>query len=229
MVGGKINLVVVAHPDDEVLGFGATGYLLAKKGEKVQPLILSGGADVRHLRPSDEKLNDDILAANELLGFNRPILGSFPNIKMNNVDHLELVKFIEQYIEKFNPARIFTHHPGDLNNDHTQVSQACMAAARLFQRRDTVTPLESLYFMEVQSSSDWSFNKSIPQFNPNVFFDIAESIEKKIESLSKYDNVMRPMPHPRSVEAIKGIAAYRGAQAGYSYAEAFELVFKRGI
>jgi len=38
----KLNLVVVAHPDDEILGFGAAGNKLAQKGEIVQPIILVG-------------------------------------------------------------------------------------------------------------------------------------------------------------------------------------------
>ena len=46
----KNILVVVAHPDDEILGFGATGAKLVKEGWKVQPVILCGNVDVRHKR-----------------------------------------------------------------------------------------------------------------------------------------------------------------------------------
>ena len=42
-----------------------------------------------------------------------------------------------------------------------------------------------------------------------------------------YRGVMRPYPHPRSAEAIEGLAAYRGGQAGCNYAEAFEVVMRR--
>ncbi len=224
-----VNLVVVAHPDDEILGFGGAGSELVKQAETVQPLILSGMVDARTLRPSDEKLLADIIRANKYLGFEKPILGPFPNIRMNNVDHIEIVKYIEKYIEKYNPTRIFTHHPNDLNNDHTQISLACTAAARLFQRREGISPLKELYFMEIQSSTDWSFNTGNNQFQANTFFDIAASVDKKIDALAMYENVMREMPHPRSREAMKSLAVYRGGQSGYKYAEAFQLVFKRGI
>jgi N-acetylglucosamine malate deacetylase 1 len=40
---------------------------------------------------------------------------------------------------------------------------------------------------------------------------------------------MRPYPHPRSKEALTGLAAYRGGQAGLKYAEAFQAVFQRNI
>ena len=54
-------------------------------------------------------------------------------------------------------------------------------------------------------------------------------MRKKIEALSRYRGVMRPYPHPRSEEALMGLAAYRGAQAGMVYAEAFESAFRRGL
>ena len=54
-----------------------------------------------------------------------------------------------------------------------------------------------------------------------------DGVEVKIQALAAYTGVMRPYPHPRSEEAIEGLAAYRGAQAGCSYAEAFESVFYR--
>ena len=67
-------------------------------------------------------------------------------------------------------------------------------------------------------------------FTPNTFIEIGEeALEKKVEALSGYRDVMRPYPHPRSVEALKGLAACRGAQAGLNYAEAFQSVFRRGF
>lgn len=48
------------------------------------------------------------------------------------------------------------------------------------------------------------------------------------KALGMYRGVMRPYPHPRSAEAIEGLAAYRGSQSACTYAEAFELVMRRG-
>lgn len=225
----KLNLIVVAHPDDEILGFGATGAKLTSSGEIVQPIILCGNVDARQMRPSDKELYDDCIAANELLGFNKPVLGSFPNIRINNVDHLELVQFIERQILEFKPARIFTHHPSDLNNDHFQISRACLAASRYYQRRSDIPPLESLHYMEVQSATDWSYETNVDGFRPNLYVEIEKELEKKLEALSCYRNVMREFPHPRSIEAISGLAAYRGGQSGQKYSEAFQTVFKREI
>jgi len=224
------NLVIVAHPDDEILGFGAAGAKLAAHGQIVQPIILCGNVDARNYRPSDEQLFDDLSSANREVGFQQPVLGNFPNIRMNTVPHVEIVQFIEQQIETFKPTRIFTHHPGDLNDDHVQISKACQAAARLYQRRSDIPPLEALYFMEILSSTDWSFAATGENFIPTNYVEIGEEfLRKKIKALAHYRKVMRPFPHPRSEEILRGLAAYRGGQAGLNYAEAFQLVFKQGV
>lgn len=225
----RLNLVVVAHPDDEILGFGGTGAKLVAQGEVVQPVILCGNADVRTQRPTDEDLFADTLKSNEVVGFNRPVLGDFPNIKMNTSAHLDIVQFIEQQILAFKPQRIFTHHPGDLNDDHGQVARGCLAASRYFQRRDDLPPLESLHFMEIQSSTDWAFENEGDNFKANLYVGIEHQLEIKLKALACYRNVMRDFPHPRSIEAIRGLAAYRGGQSGLKYAEAFQTIFMREL
>lgn len=225
-----VNLIIVAHPDDEILGFGAAGAEAVRAGNIVQPVILCGGVEQRLSRPSDRELVSDMESANSILNFSKPILGDFPNIRMNTIAQIELVQFIERQIEQFQPARIFTHHPGDLNDDHIHVSRACQAAARLFQRRSDVRPIQELYFMEILSSTDWSFAAGSSAFQPNTFIEVGEQgVQKKIDALACYRNVMRDFPHPRCPEVLKGLAAYRGAQAGLQYAEAFQLAFKRGL
>lgn len=225
----KLNLVVVAHPDDEILGFGGAGASLVLSGEIVQPVILCGEVDARVMRPSDSQLLQDIASANAEVGFKMPVLGGFPNLRMNSVPHVDIVQFIEEQILKFQPARIFTHFPRDLNNDHLQVSAACQAAVRLFQRRTDVPPLDLFCFMEILSSTEWGFNFGSDAFSPNCFVELGDLIDRKIKALRHYRNVMRDFPHPRSEETIKGLAAFRGAQAGMKYAECFQIVLQRGL
>ncbi len=83
--------------------------------------------------------------------------------------------------------------------------------------------------MEISSATDWSLARDNSVFHPDVYFDITETIELKIKALSAYRNVMRNAPHPRSEHALKSIAAYRGSQSKFIYAEAFQLVFQRGF
>lgn len=220
-------LVVVAHPDDEVLGAGATIHKLIKEGSKVAVAIMVSQAAAR--KDLSLTLADDELNALSILGVKKKYEADFPNIMMNTVPHLELVKFIESCIEDWQADAIITHHPSDTNNDHVVTTYAVQAASRLFQRREGVPALKELLYMEVPSSTEWSFDTSSNRFTPNFFVEIGKKgIELKIEALSAYKGVMRPYPHPRSNEALEGLAAYRGVQAGCNYAEAFECVFKRG-
>ncbi len=219
-------LLVVAHPDDEVLGAGATIYKLVKEGNEVAVCIMANHAAAR-VNISDT-LEEDEKRAFEILGVKKVYQADFPNIKMNTVPHLELVQFIEGVIEDFGAEAIITHHPSDTNNDHVMTSGATQAAARLFQRRDGVPALKLFLFMEVLSSTEWSLDSSVNRFVPNFFVEIGkDGIDIKLKALAEYKGVMRSYPHPRSIEAIEGLAAYRGAQAGCNYAEVFECVFRR--
>jgi LmbE family N-acetylglucosaminyl deacetylase len=220
------GLIVVAHPDDEVLGCGATAAALAAAGVEIHSCILSGSAEVRRHRPEVQELLADTKAAQALLGLQDPIIGDFPNIEFNTVPHLRLVQFIEEAIIKTNADLIFTQHPHDLNNDHQHTSMACQAAARIFQRRPNIARLRGLYFMEILSATDWAFPDDRSGFRADTFFEIGENfLERKLEALRAYRGVVRPFPHPRSEEIVKGLAAYRGGQAGMRYAEAFQTAF----
>ena len=91
-------LVVVAHPDDEVLGAGATIYRLTQAGMEVHVCIMCGQAAARAFRPEDNELRNDMNQCLDMLGVSSVIVGDFPNIKMNTSAHLDLVQFIEQAI-----------------------------------------------------------------------------------------------------------------------------------
>lgn len=223
-------LIVVAHPDDEVLGAGATIYKLAQAGYEVNICIMSGEVSARNHRPRVVELHQDIDTSMKILGVRRVIKGNFPNIKLNVVPHLRLVQFIEEAIIETKAEIVITHHPADLNNDHLHTSISCQEAVRLFQRRSDVISLKELLFMEVPSATEWGLNEAMQKFSPNTFIEVGEiGVNKKIEALLQYRGVMRDYPHPRSDEAIRGLAAYRGGQAGMFNAEAFQCVFRREI
>ena len=219
-------LFVVAHPDDEVLGAGATIPKLVLEGHKVAVAIMCGQAAARkNLSPS---LMQDEAEAMRIMGIEKVYHSNFPNIKMNTVPHLELVQYIEGCIKDWNADAIFTHHPSDTNNDHVMTSFAAQAASRLFQRREGLPRLKKFIYMEVPSSTEWSFDSSSNRFSPNMFVEVGlNGVDLKLKALAAYKGVMHPYPHPRSNEAIRGLAAYRGVQAGCNYAEAFECVFFR--
>lgn len=215
-------LTVTAHPDDEILGFGGSAFMLTKNGHIVYNLILSGIVEARRHKPDLEDLVQHTNTAQKIVGAKSPILGTFPNIKFNTVPHLEIVQYIEKMIEQLQPDIVVTHHPYDLNNDHYHTSKACQAAVRLFQRKP-IKRLKALYFMEIPSSTDWAFPVDGQQFRPDTFIEIGENgLIKKLEALYAYQGIMRPYPHPRSDEAIRALALLRGSQVGRNLCEGFQ-------
>lgn len=218
-------VVVVAHPDDEVLGAGATIIKLIESRNEVAVATMANHAAAR--ANISDTLSQDQSRAMEIMGVKKVYSADFPNIKMNTVPHLELVQFVEKCIEDFDADVVITHHPSDTNIDHIETSRAVQAAVRLFQRKENVKKLRELWYMEVPSSTEWSVDSSSNRFQPNTYVEIGiDGVYKKIEALSAYKGVMRPYPHPRSEEALRGLAAYRGSQSGNEYAESFECVFR---
>ena len=221
-------LIVVAHPDDEVLGAGASIWKWAHNGGQVDVCIMCTEAKARAFRPEDKELDDDLNASSDFLGIGEKYEGTFPNIEMNTVPHLQLVQFIESAIKESEPDIIITHHPADTNNDHLQTSMACQEAIRLFQRRPEVKRVKEFWYMEVPSCSEWKINNAMQTFNPNNYVEVGkEGVDAKIKALGMYRGVMRPYPHPRSAEYIAGLAAVRGSQWGVNYAEGFEVVLRK--
>jgi LmbE family N-acetylglucosaminyl deacetylase len=217
-----IYLTVTAHPDDEILGFGGSAFVLSRNGNLIFNLILSGHVEARRNKPEHEKLIKNIYSAQRIVGAQEPILGSFPNIHFNTIPHLEIVQFIETYIEEIQPDIVVTHHPYDLNNDHYHTSKACQAAVRLFQRKP-IKPIKALYFMEIPSSTDWSFPVDGQQFRPDTFIEIGEEgLSRKIDALYSYQGIMREYPHSRSEESIRALSILRGAQVGRNLCEGFQ-------
>ena len=222
----KNVLVVVAHPDDEVLGCGGTIAKHVKNGDNVYVVILAEGITSRGVRPDKnfrmkglEELKEAAYKANDILGVTKLILKSFPDNRLDSVDRLDLIKEVEDLISNFKPAIIYTHHSGDVNIDHRRIHEAVVTACRPVPG----CCVKHLLFFEVASSTEWQPPQSSLQFMPNWFVDISETLNKKLNALQVYSCEMRGFPHARSIDALKYLAMWRGASVGVNAAEAFML------
>jgi LmbE family N-acetylglucosaminyl deacetylase len=220
------TLIVVAHPDDECLGAGATIRRLTREGNPVAVATMANQAAARANLSST--LAEEQQRAFAVLGVEKGYAADFPNIKTNTVPHLDMVKFAESCIVDFEPELIITHSPAETNIDHAIVSDTVRAAVRYPQRNENAAPIKQVWYMECASSTEWCIDSSVRRFTPNLFVEVGqEGLDKKLQALSLYAGVMRPYPHPRSDEALRGLAAWRGAQAGCMYAEAFDCAFRK--
>ena len=78
--------------------------------------------------------------------------------------------------------------------------------------------------METLSETEFSLSTKDDSFIPNVFVDISDYMDKKIEIMKIYKGEMGMHPFPRSERNIKALATYRGATSGCEYAESFMLL-----
>ncbi len=221
----KINktiLIVAAHPDDEVLGCFGTIAKLIKKGYQAYTLILSGGKTSRGETDKQEieRLKKEMQNANFLIGIKEVFQKNFPDNAFDSVPLLEIVKQVEKIKEKIKPEIIFTHHSGDMNIDHQITHKAVLTATRPMVNEYVKT----IYAMEVPSSTEWNSFSVNNIFIPNVFIDIAETIDLKVKAMSKYASELREYPHPRSLKNIKEIAKTNGTKVGLKYSENFMLI-----
>lgn len=220
-------LFVVAHPDDELLGAGAFIFDAAEKGNEIAVAVLNT-CDTTRYQDDFNRIVADMVRSHKVVGISQLFPFRYTDSNFHNADHRQMVQDIEGVIREVQPDYIFTQHPGDINTDHYWTAASCMEAFRLWQRgREDMKPIKGLYLMEVQSSTDWALNPSIKKFEPNTFIPVSEAgVAAKVRSLGVYENVIRPVPHPRSEEALWALPRLRGAQCGQEYAEAFECVFR---
>jgi len=222
----KIILVIAAHPDDEVLGCGGTIARLTGEGNDVYVAILGEGITSRYDQRNQadkntvEALKTCSQQVADLLGVKKLFMFGLPDNRFDTVPLLDVIKIIEDLIEKLKPTIVYTHHSGDLNMDHSIACRATLTASRPVPGNI----IRKIYAYEVPSSTEWAFNQVWNIFNPNVFIDISETIEKKIKAMGLYLSEVRSFPHPRSAEALRTIAKRWGSVAGVEAAEAFELI-----
>lgn len=210
-------LLIVAHPDDEILGAGATIKKMVDRGDGVAVLTLGMSSATREL-----ELREKQAESLSVVGVSARYYGTLEAMKFRYCDRHETVKLIESAIEAEQPDWIITHHPDDLHDDHKTTSWLAQEAARLPHRCIGYKhPVERVLFMEVATATDWSTRST---FRPNLYVSVSvEQLRKKAVALSVYDGVLRRPPHPRNEDTIAALARYRGAQAGLLYAEAFEI------
>jgi LmbE family N-acetylglucosaminyl deacetylase len=223
-------LVVAAHPDDEVLGCGAAIARLALEGDEVHVAIMGEGATSRDSGADSGRLaalHRNAQAAAVKLGARDLVLYKLPDNRLDTVPLLDVIKLVEILVKRLEPEIIYTHHPGDLNVDHGVVNRAVLTATR----PSLGQCVREIYAFEVPSSTEWAFQQLKPSFQPNVFVDVANTLEIKIAAMACYESETRQFPHPRSPESLRANAARWGSVAGCRAAEAFELVrsVKRAI
>ncbi|MCB2407731.1 PIG-L deacetylase family protein [Hymenobacter lucidus] len=225
----KKILVVVAHPDDELLGLGATVHrLVRQQGCTARAVILGEGITSRSAVRDAEKWaaelavhRGNIQRAAEAIGYSSTGIYDFADNRFDSVDLLDLVKVVEQEKEAFQPDIIFTHHGGDTNIDHRRTFEAVITGTRPLPGE----PMRTIIACETPSSTEWQAANYPNPFLPNFFLAVSEEdVQAKIAGMEAYEFEKRAYPHPRSPEALRIQAQRWGVVIGQPFAEAFMLI-----
>lgn len=215
--GDKTVLVVGAHPDDEVLGAGGTIAKHTDSGDDVHILIVTEGTTHQYddTELIEEKKRQAELCA-DTLGASTVHFGDLPDMKLDQIPHVEVNSVIENVCDKINPDIVYTHSRREVNQDHLAVHESTIVATRPGSGVSTVLAYET------PSSTDFATN--IDGFTPTLFTDIEDYLNLKTDAFNCYETEIRKYPHPRSSESIRSIAKARGAASGNRAAEAFDVL-----
>lgn len=224
-IKGSRLLVIAAHPDDEVLGCGGLLAANAAVGGEGSVLVVSEGSSAQNggEKKAMTRRHDQLLQAAEIVGASEVEHWSYPDMRLDEVPHLELNGALQNYIAEKRFDTVLVHHPFDVNRDHQIVYRSALVACRPAPH----SPVDQLFTYHVNSSTEWAFGGPSERFCPTTFVDISSVLDKKLEALAVYEEELREYPHPRSLEAVRNRALVFGSEAGLEAAEAFQLVYSR--
>lgn len=206
-------LVIAAHPDDEVLGMGATIKKLSKKKNKIHLCVVSEGTTAQY---KDKKMikvrREACIKSGKLLGISNFEFLDYPDMRLDTVPHIEMNNKIKKIIDHYEPKIVYTTPPNDLNKDHQVVFESTLVAIR---------PISSSVKM-VSCYELPGFVKN--RFQPTIYEDVTKELSIKIKAFKKYKSEVKKFPHSRSIKSIENLAIYRGIESGLKRAESFQLV-----
>ena len=217
------TLVVAPHPDDEVLGAGGTLLRRKAEGATVAWLIVTtitseSGWSVERVK----QRADEIKRITAMFGFDAVFELNFPTTQLDQVPMSDLVAAVSNVFKTFEPEEVFVPHPADVHTDHRMVFDAVASCTKWFR----YPSVNRVLAYETLSETDFGLGTE-QGFRPNVFVNIESFLEDKLQAMDIYESELGEFPFPRSHEAIRALAALRGAASGFKAAEAFELLRER--
>jgi LmbE family N-acetylglucosaminyl deacetylase len=216
----KRILVVAPHPDDETLGAGGAIAKYAGEGHDVTILTVAGHRPPIYTEAHYQQTVDEARQAHGRLGARESIFLGLPAVLLGQTPTHELNSKIYAVFEAVRPQIVLCPFP-DRHIDHRLIFDSTLVAARPVK---VGTTIEILAAYETLSETHWNAPHIEPAFTPNWVVDISEHMETKLDALASYASQIPPFPGPRSLDAIKALAMFRGTQAGFAYGEGFHVI-----
>lgn len=218
-------LVIAAHPDDETLGCGGSLLRHAMDGDEVHWLIVTSASGSRWDDAYRELQVRQVEAVSVAYPFaSRTWLGQ-PSTGLDSVPLAGLVEGVSGVVARIRPEVVYLPNRSDAHSDHRVVARAAMAALKSFH----LSALGVRRVLAFESSSETDTAPALTEnaFVPNVFVDISDTLERKLEIFGLFASEVHAGHGPRGMSAVRALARYRGATIGVQYAEAFMLLMER--
>lgn len=217
----KTVVVIAPHPDDETLGCGGTLLLLKQNGYSINWLIITSMSLDSEAQGEKIKVRDDeINAVAAKYKFDNVTRFGINASEVDGVSKGDLVCKISNVFNKIKPNIVFIPFINDVHTDHKLIAEAAISCTKWFR----YPFIEKVLYYETLSETDFNIDSTSLRFNPNVYIDISEHLNEKLEIMKIYSSEMGEFPFPRSKKAIKSLAFLRGSQCGVEAAESFELL-----
>ncbi len=219
-------LVISPHADDETIGMGGTIARYASEGHDVTVAVMTGhGEEQPHPlwpRATWDLIRAEAREAYAILGVKEVIFEDIPAVTVADQPVWKLNETSARVVEAARPDIVYVPFPFDLHKDHREMFHSFSVAWR--PCTELGRGIREIYTYETLSETHWNAPYVEPGFLPNVWVDISEYLERKLDAVRCFASQVREAPDPRSLDAVRALAVWRGSQIGIHAAEAFVMV-----
>ena len=216
----KKILIVSPHAADEIIGVGGTIARNIAEQNEVYVCVVTRGTPPLFSEDYMKNLRAETLECHKALGIKETFFLEYPSVMLEKENRYEINSALLEVIAKIRPDEVYIPHWGDMQKDHQIVAEACMVALRPKYDNN----VKRIYAYETLSETGWNAPNVQNEFIPNVFVDISNYLDLKLDAMRKYQSQLADFPAARSIEAIEALAKYRGALMNLKAAEAFMLI-----
>jgi LmbE family N-acetylglucosaminyl deacetylase len=197
----EVVLAIGAHPDDVEIGCGGLLVRHAAAGDDVNVLTLTGG-EVGGV--AAERAQESLRAAELMCA--RLFLAELVDTQVSVSDGGVAIGTIERVIAEIHPVIVYTHSRHDVHQDHRNVHDATLVAARNVPR---------VYCYQAPSADI--------DFRPTRFVGIDDSVERKLEVVGAYGSQVKIRGYLEE-DLLRATARYWSRFGSSRYAEPLEVI-----
>ena len=210
-------LAIAVHPDDETLGCGGTLLKHKANGDDIHWLICTTIDKPNKYYKTRE---EEISKIKKAYDFDSMHNLELKTTKVDEYSMSELISKISSIINKVRPNIVYLPFKGDVHSDHKYIFDAAYSCTKTFR----YPFIKKIYMMETLSETEFAPSTKGDSFVPNVFIDISNNMDKKIEIMKVFESEMGEHPFPRSERNIRALGALRGTTFGCNHVESFVLL-----